>query len=74
MRVELSDPSQMNDLRVYLQRHGCPSEVRTEDTFEVRVLWSSQAPLSEAQLRAKVFSHIRDWCRDHPGVKANVLT
>jgi hypothetical protein len=74
MRIEISDPSLMDDLRVYLQRHGCPSETRTEDSFEVRVIWSPETPLSEAQLRAKVFTHIRDWCQDHPGVKANVLT
>ena len=73
MRIEISDPSLMDDLRVYLQRHGCPSEARGDDVFEVRVLRPADTPLSEAQIRAKVFGHLRDWCADHPGVKANVL-
>lgn len=72
MYVEISDPSYLDDLRTYLQRHGCPSEARTEDTFEVRVLWSPEAPLTDAEERAKVFAHLRDWCARHPGVKANV--
>jgi hypothetical protein len=74
MRIEISDPSHMDDLRMYLQRHGCPSETRTDEILEVRVLWSPETQLSDAQLRAKVFAHVRDWCRDHPGVKANVLS
>jgi hypothetical protein len=73
MLVEISDPTLVDDLRVYLQRHGCPSELRSEETFEVRVLWSPEARLTEAQERAKVFSHLREWCLKHPGVKANVL-
>jgi hypothetical protein len=72
MHIEISDPSLMDDLRTYLQRHGCPSEVRSEDTFEVRVLWSPQTPLTDAQVRTKVFEHLRDWGRNHPGVKTNL--
>jgi hypothetical protein len=74
MHIEISDPSFVDDLRVYLQRHGCPSELRGEERLEVRVIWSPETPLSEAQERAKVFTHIRDWCQDHPGVKANLLS
>jgi hypothetical protein len=74
MRIELSDPRYTDDLRTYLQRHGCPSERRTEDTFEVRALWAPEAPLTDAQVRAKVFAHLRDWCANHPGVKANLHT
>jgi hypothetical protein len=73
MRIEVSDPRLVDDLRVYLRRHGCPSERRTEDTFEVRVLWSPEAAATDGQVRAKVFGHLRDWCREHPGVKANLL-
>jgi hypothetical protein len=72
MHIEISDPSSMDDLRVYLQRHGCPSEVRSADTFEVRVLWSPETPLSDAQMRTKVFEHMRAWCQRHPGIKANL--
>lgn len=74
MYVEISDPAFMDDLRAYLQRQGCPSEVRSEDTFEVRVLWSPEADLTEAQIRAKIYEHLRDWCRGRPGVKANLHT
>jgi hypothetical protein len=74
MHIEISDPSFMDDLRGYLQRHGCPSEVRGADRFEVRVIRSSAPPLSEGEERAKVFTHVRDWCEDHPGVKANLLS
>lgn len=74
MLIEISDPSAMDALRRHLQRHGCPSEVRGEDTFEVRALWSPDAPLTEEQIRAKVFAHVRDWCADNRGVKANLLS
>ncbi|MGH3116797.1 MAG: hypothetical protein ACRDQ2_06725 [Gaiellales bacterium] len=74
MEIEISDPRLTDELRAYLQRNGCPSERRTEDRFEVRVLWSPDAPLTEAQIRAKVFGHLRDWCLNHPGVKANLLS
>jgi hypothetical protein len=73
MRIEISDPRLADELRAYLQRHGCPSERRTDETFEVRVLWSPDAALTDGQIRAKVFGHVRDWCREHPGVKANLL-
>jgi hypothetical protein len=72
MRIEVSDPRLVEKLRTYLQRHGCPSELMTEDTFEVRVAWSPEGALTDGQIRAKVFGHLRDWCVDHPGVKANV--
>jgi hypothetical protein len=72
MRIEVSDPRLVENLRTYLQRHGCPSERRSEDTFEVRVAWSPEGMLTEAQQRARVFAHLREWCMDHPGVKANV--
>jgi hypothetical protein len=74
MKIEISDPRFTDELRAYLQRHGCPSERRTEDTFEVRVLWSPDAPLTDAEARAKVFTHVREWCRIRPGVKANLLS
>jgi len=74
MKIEISDPSWMHDLRLYLQRHGCPSELRADDVLEVRVLWSPSAPLTEPERRAKVFGHLRDWCHAHPGVKANLLS
>jgi hypothetical protein len=73
MKIEISDPSQLDVLRRYLQRHGCPSEQRSEDTLEVRVHWVPEAMLTDAQVRAKVFGHLREWCQDHPGVKANLL-
>jgi hypothetical protein len=72
MHIEISDPSFMDDLRSYLQRQGCPSEVRANDRLEVHVIRSAETPLSEGEERAKVFAHIRDWCQDHPGVKANL--
>jgi hypothetical protein len=74
MLIEISDPSYLVDLSRYLQKHGCPCEKRTEETFEVRVLWTSGAPLTDAQMRAKVFGHVRVWCADHPGIKANLLS
>ena len=73
MKVELSDPSFLDDLRVYLQRNGCPSERHSQDTVDVRVLRSPDTHLADAQQRAKVFTHVRDWCQDDPGVKANLL-
>jgi len=24
--------------------------------------------------RLKIFGHLREWCSEHPGVKANILT
>ena len=74
MLVEISDPSAMESLRSHLQRNGCPSERRSEDTFEVRALWSPEAPVTDAQVRMKVFGHVRDWCAVNRGVKANLLS
>jgi hypothetical protein len=74
MHIEISDPAFMDDLRGYLQRQGCPSEIRGSDRLEVRVIQSAETRLSAGEERAKVFTHIRDWCRDHPGVKANLLS
>lgn len=73
MTIELSDPAWMDSLRLYLQRHGCLSEPTGLDTVEVRVLWSPDAQVSDAQLRAKVVGHLREWCADKPGIQANLL-
>ena len=69
MRVEVSDPTLLEDLRGYLLKNGCPSEPRSEDVCEVRVMWSE----GERPDRLKIFGHLRDWCAEHPGVKANIL-
>jgi hypothetical protein len=74
MLIEISDPSTVDSLRAHLQRNGCPSERRSDDTFEVRVLWAADAPLTEAQVRMKIFGHLREWCAGNPGVKANLLS
>jgi hypothetical protein len=74
MRIEISDPELVESLRAHLQQEGCPSERRSEEVVEVRVLWSPEKPLTEAEERAKVFGHLREWCADNPGVKANFLS
>jgi hypothetical protein len=74
MQIEISDPAYMGSLRAHLQQEGCPSEPRTHEVVEVRVLWSPERPLSEAEQRAKVFGHLREWCAANPGVKANILS
>ena len=73
MRVEVSDPTLLEDLRGYLLKNGCPSESRAVDIFEVRVLWSEGERPDSAD-RLKIFGHLREWCAEHPGVKANILT
>ena len=72
MRIELNDPRFVPALREYLQSCGCPNEPRGEETFEVCVLQPAGAVRSEASDRAKVISHLREWCADHPGVHANL--
>jgi hypothetical protein len=74
MEIEITDPAYMESFRAYLQRQGCPSELRSNEVVEVRVLWSPEAPLSDAEVRAKLFGHLRDWCAANPGVKANFLS
>jgi hypothetical protein len=74
MQIEISDPAYMGSLRAYLQEQGCPSEARGAEIVEVRVLWSPDRPLTEAEIRAKIFGHLREWCAAHPGVKANLLS
>ncbi len=74
MQIELSDPAYMESLRAHLQEHGCPSEPRGDEVVEVRVLWSPEQPLTEADERAKVIRHLREWCAANPGVKANILS
>jgi hypothetical protein len=73
MKIELNDHRFIPALRDYLQRCGCPSELRGEETFEVCVLRPAGTTRSEASDREKVFSHLREWCADHPGVQANLL-
>jgi hypothetical protein len=73
MQIEISDPAFMDSLRAYLQREGCPSEPRSHEVVEVRV-WSPGRPLTDGEQRAKVFGHLREWCSDNPGVKANFLS
>ena len=74
MQIEISDPAYMDSLRTFLQQEGCPSERRTDEVVEVVVLRSDDRPLTEAEQRAKVFGHLREWCAANPGVKANVLS
>jgi hypothetical protein len=73
VKIELNDPRFVPALREYLQRRGCPSELRGEETFEVRVLQPAGTVRSEGSDREKIFSHLREWCADHPGVQANLL-
>jgi hypothetical protein len=47
--------------------------VQGPEVVEVRVLWSDRPP-SDSEQRAKVFGHLREWCADNPGVKANILS
>ena len=68
MRVEVSDPTLLEDLRGYLLKNGCPSEPRSVDICEVRVLWS-EGERSDSADRLKIFGHLREWCAEHPGVK-----
>jgi hypothetical protein len=74
MQIELSDPDLVDSLRSHLRQEGCPSERRSDEVVEVRVLWSPENPLTEAEERAKVFGHLREWCAANPGVKANILS
>jgi hypothetical protein len=74
MYIEISDRDLVDSLRSHLQQEGCPSERRSDEVVEVRVLWSPEKPLTEAEERAKVFGHLREWCAANPGVKANILS
>jgi hypothetical protein len=73
VRIEVSDPGLLDDLRSYLQRHGCPSERNGVDTCDVGVLWPNEAFRSEQADRLKIFRHLREWCEEHPGARANIL-
>ena len=73
MRIEVSDPTLLDDLRGYLQDNGCPSETNgAAGTCDVRVLWPPDTFRSEQADRLKIFRHLREWCEDHPGVRANI--
>jgi hypothetical protein len=74
MKIEVNDPLLVSDLRGFLQRNGCPSESWTEDTFEVRVLRALDEDRSESLDRAKVVTHLREWCAAHPGVHTNLIS
>ena len=74
MQIEISDPAYMDSLRAYLQQAGCPSERRTDEIVEVLVLRSPDERMSESDMRMRIFGHLREWCSDHPGVKANLLS
>jgi hypothetical protein len=73
VRIEVSDPNLLDDLRGYLRDNGCPSEANgAAGMCEVRVLWPADAFRSEQADRLKIFRHLREWCEDHPGVRANI--
>jgi hypothetical protein len=74
VRIEVSDPSLLDDLRGFLQRNGCPSESNGIGTCEVRVLWPAEELRSEQADRLKIFRHLREWCEEHPGARANILS
>ena len=74
MQIEISDPAYMDSLRAHLQGQGCPSEPRSAEVVEVRVLWSPEKPLTDTEQRAKVFGHLREWCAANPGVKTTMLS
>jgi hypothetical protein len=74
MQIEISDPAYMDSLRAHLREQGCPSEPRGAEIVEVRVLWSPERPLTDGEIRAKIFGHLREWCAANPGVKANLLS
>jgi hypothetical protein len=74
MHIEISDPALMDSLRAYLREQGCPSEARGLDTFEVGVLWSTDAPLADVDRPMKVFGHLREWLADNPGVTAKLIS
>jgi len=40
----------------------------------VCVLWPAEELRSDTGDRLKIFRHLREWCADHPGVHANILT
>ena len=73
MRVEVSDSALLEDLRGFLLANGCPSEPRSDDVCEVGVL-RSDGEGSQTADRLKIFGHLREWCAEHPGVKANILS
>ena len=73
MQIEISDPAYMSSCAPFSWR-GAPASRARSEVVEVRVLWTPERPLSEAEQRAKVFGHLREWCADNPGVKANILS
>jgi hypothetical protein len=71
--VEISDPSLLPELRLFLQAHGCPSIPSGDDRCEVRVFRAGDEPRDDSEDRVTVFRYLREWCAGHPGVKANLL-
>jgi hypothetical protein len=72
VRIEVSDPNLLEDLRGYLQRNGCPSERNGAASCDVGVLWPAETFRTEQADRLKIFRHLREWCEEHPGVRANI--
>jgi hypothetical protein len=40
----------------------------------VRVLWPAESLRSDTADRLKIFRHLREWCEEHPGARANILS
>ena len=74
MHVEISDPSLLPELRLFLHEHGCPSIPSGEDRCEVRVFKAEGESRDDGEDRVTIFGYLREWCALHPGVKANLLT
>jgi hypothetical protein len=69
MRILLSDPSLVEDLRDFLQRCNCDVQLRGETMVEAS---PPERNVEPAYLRMELDAYLRVWRLMHPGADASI--
>ena len=74
VRVRITDPGALEELRRFLRRQGCPSVVVGPDMLEVSVMPPHPDALRFDRLdRDLIQRHLRDFSTQRFGVRADVV-
>ncbi|MBW8741576.1 MAG: hypothetical protein ACJ747_08535 [Gaiellaceae bacterium] len=69
MRIDVSDPTLIDDLRDYLRRCNCEVEVRGRNAVEA---WPPSRNVEYVYLRMELDAYLRVWRAMHPGADAAI--
>lgn len=69
MRILVSDPKLVEDLRDYLERCNCAVELRGPTAMEAS---PPERPVEPLYLRMELDAYLRVWRAMHPGAEASI--